>query len=468
MALFARNLRTPVYYLIGWLLALGLMALCLWLFQNPIMPSPWAVLTRLIELGRGPLWYDLWVTSARSVLAFGLALFLGITWAAVFAAGQAKTKLALPALLLLQAAPVIIWIVPLVLLLGSGHAAPVIASLLVVLPVIALEFRAAFEMTSRERREFWRYFAPDKLRRLRLRLRYEWQPHLAATAGIGSLLSFKAAAIAEWFAAQDGIGRRMQQAFLIIDMPTFLALALVFLTSALLLSSAVQCLIRTKPLAPVPENTTDTANIFPSAPPAQTALVFDSVSFAYSKEPILQNATFNLKSGEITLLTGISGSGKSTFMKLAAGIMTPTAGKIIRPASGVGLVFQSDFLFPRASVAENAGFFLANKHSAPVGAVLKAVGLEPQLIASELSGGMRRRLALARCLLKNSPVMILDEPFNGLDEEAIKDMIRLLQKAATSGRAVLIITHDIARIWQDGMRCCKLWQRELAVVEPTA
>lgn len=463
MALFARNLKAPVYFLTGWLLALGLVMLGLWLFKNPIMPSPWAVLSRLAELGCGPVWYDLWVTTVRSVLAFVLALALGIAWAAIFAAGQARTKLALPALLLLQAAPVIIWIVPLVLLLGSGHAAPVIASVLVVLPVIALEFRAAFEMTSRERREFWRYFAPDKLRRLGLRLRYEWQPHLAATAGIGSLLSFKAAAIAEWFAAQDGIGRRMQQAFLIIDMPSFLALALVFLVSALFMSSALQWLIRAKPATPLPEYTANSATYSPSSTAGDTRLVFEAVSFAYGNKTILRNVNFSLQAGEIALLTGISGSGKSTFMKIAVGLMQPNAGEITRPNSGVGLVFQSDFLFPRATVVENAGFFLSGADRTRVTAALKAVDLEPHLIASELSGGMRRRLALARCLLTEAPVMILDEPFNGLDEAAVKSMMHLLQQCAAAGRAILIITHETTRIMQSSMRCYRLVAGNLSV-----
>lgn len=424
----------------GWLGAIALLAATLALASNPILPKPATLLARIAELSQGPLWGDLTLTVLRSVAAFVIALCLGIAWAAVFPPRHARSLLAAPSLLLLQAAPVILWIVPLVLLLGTGNSAPIAASVFVVMPLIAFEFRAAFEMTSRERREFWRHYVPYYPRRVALRLYHEWRPHLASATGMGLLMSFKASVIAEWFAARDGIGRQLQQAFVVVDTASFLAYALAFLVAALALTALAQASVQHIGVV-----RTFFVNLQPSIAGRQQAdvLRLENIGHSFGRRRILQALDLHLRPGEIVILTGASGSGKSTLARIAAGLLKPQTGQVIAPLRGICYVFQSDVLFPRESVAENAGFHLPPGNTAEAARAIALVGLEADLFAGNLSGGMRRRLALARGLATPATFLLLDEPFAGLDAGAVRQLLQVIADAARGGRGILLITHNV-------------------------
>ncbi|MBE7437213.1 MAG: ATP-binding cassette domain-containing protein [Spirochaetales bacterium] len=431
----------PVLTLSGWLLALLWIAFCLYVLNSPIVPSPALVGEELIRLLGGPLWLDLFYTTMRSSLAFFLALVAGILWSATFASSQRKEALALPLLMLLQASPVLLWIVPLVLFLGSGHAAPIVAAWLVVLPLVALEFRAAFSLTTQERKDFWRHYAPDRRERLGKRLRYEWQPHLQTVTGLGLLLAFKASLIAEWFGAQNGLGRLMQQAFLTVQLSTFLALSASFLFTALGMSALARRALSGREKR-IPSHLPAPVISFPGK---KKILRLNHVSFSYGTQNILVNADLTLSSGEWLQLRGPSGCGKTTLLRLIAGLLKPRSGHMeyFDPGKKVAsFLFQSDFLFPSRNVFTNCSFFLPEADKGRALPLLEQVGLPPHLPAAELSGGMRRRLALARALLQNTPLLLLDEPFNGLDGPAVAQLIEILKERQRQGQCILLISHQ--------------------------
>jgi len=434
-----------LYTLAGWILTVLFIAFCLYLLHNPIVPAPLEVLLELFRLLQGPVWLDLFYTALRSTLAFALALATGILWSATFASNRRKEALAFPLLLLLQASPVLLWIVPLVLFLGSGHAAPIAAAWMVVLPLVALEFRSAFQVTTQERRDFWKHYLPDRRIRLRKRLRYEWQPHLQTVTGLGLLLAFKASLIAEWFGAQNGLGRLMQQSFLTVQLSTFLALSACFLCTALGLSVLARRALAPRE-GPLPGSQAAPAPLYPQ--PRQI-LRLQGVSFSYGSENLLHEVNLSLRSGEWLHLRGPSGCGKTTLLRLIAGLLRPQAGQMEYAAPAhdlVSMLFQSDFFFPQQSAFTNASFFLSEQEKGRALPIRDQVGLPAQLPAAELSGGMRRRLALARALLKNSPLLLLDEPFNGLDTPAIEQLIELLKERQKQGQCILLISHQTVKM----------------------
>ena len=189
---------------------------------------------------------------------------------------------------------------------------------------------------------------------------------------------------------------------------------------------------------------------------------FEQVSHTYNKVKSVHNISLTIQAGEVVTLLGPSGCGKTTLLRLAAGLETPSQGivrmdgnvisspQFLLPPEqrGIGLVFQSYALFPHLTVIDNVTFGLKKKTSE---AVRKALNLLAELdlehcadsYPHELSGGQQQRVALARALAPNPALILLDEPFSGLDSrlrERVRD--QMLHVLRERGTAALMVTHD--------------------------
>ena len=183
-------------------------------------------------------------------------------------------------------------------------------------------------------------------------------------------------------------------------------------------------------------------------------LMLDAATFAYPGSPPYV-FTLTAARGEITAVEGRSGSGKSTLLDLVAGFLTPSAGHISldgAPIDGlppekrpVSILFQSDTLFEHLTAAQNIA--LGVRGTVPVARIEAALaevglaGLGPRKAAT-LSGGQKQRVALARTLLRNKPVLLLDEPFSALDDDTraeVRDLVRIL--TARHDWITILVTH---------------------------
>ncbi|MCG0238046.1 MAG: ABC transporter ATP-binding protein, partial [Firmicutes bacterium] len=153
--------------------------------------------------------------------------------------------------------------------------------------------------------------------------------------------------------------------------------------------------------------------------------------------------------GEVVVLVGPDGAGKTTLARLAAGVLAPTAGRVVPdPRGRVGYLAARFSLYPDLTVWENLAFFgrlygMATRDVEAEGTrLLEWVGLLPfrDRLAGALSGGMRQKLALACALLHRPPVLVLDEPTTGVDPVARAEFWQLLREEARAGRAVLVTT----------------------------
>ncbi len=177
--------------------------------------------------------------------------------------------------------------------------------------------------------------------------------------------------------------------------------------------------------------------------------VFDQVSLAFTHgkdtKTVFDSLSVTLPSGQTTAVMGASGSGKTTMLRLLAGIISPDSGNVTRETDSISFMFQDTALLPWLTAAENVNLVLSDtKRTMPVAEQwLARVGLADECNAfpSTLSGGMRQRVALARALAVDADLLLLDEPFRGLDESLREQMLDLIQ-TARQGKTTVLVTHD--------------------------
>lgn len=144
------------------------------------------------------------------------------------------------------------------------------------------------------------------------------------------------------------------------------------------------------------------------------------VSFSYPGKPLFRDFSLSVGPGERVALMGPSGRGKTTLLRLMAGLEKPGSGTVSGiPAEGVSMVFQENRLIPGMTLLENLALAAPKKSREELLELLSALGLgaEGDSLPGALSGGMARRAAIARAAALGSPLVLLDEPFTGLDEE---------------------------------------------------
>ena len=169
---------------------------------------------------------------------------------------------------------------------------------------------------------------------------------------------------------------------------------------------------------------------------------------AYDGRAVLDGISHVFPEARTTCVLGPSGCGKTTLLRLIAGLELPDAGEILgRPDAreGIAMVFQEDRLPPQLTAAQCLSTVLPKSpdRDARIDAALEALGLggERAKPVREFSGGMRRRVALARALLFPSPLALLDEPFKGLDADTRAQALAFA-KPLLRGRTALLVTHD--------------------------
>jgi thiamine transport system ATP-binding protein len=197
----------------------------------------------------------------------------------------------------------------------------------------------------------------------------------------------------------------------------------------------------------------------PASGTTGAAIRLDRVTFSYGEASMAFDLA--VEAGSITAIMGPSGSGKTTFLNLVAGFETPKSGRILIGGSDVtcmppavrpvSMVFQENNLFAHLDVAANVGLgrspalrLTADDHTAVADALIRTgLGGKEHRRPRELSGGERQRVALARVLVRDRPVLLLDEPFASLGPALRQDMIDLIADLhAERGMTILFVTHQ--------------------------
>lgn len=169
-------------------------------------------------------------------------------------------------------------------------------------------------------------------------------------------------------------------------------------------------------------------------------VTLEHVSFAYGNVPILRDVSLRLPACSAVCFCAPSGGGKTTLLRLIAGLERPQSGTVQNRAARTAVVFQENRLFPWLTAAQNVA--LACPHADPL-PFLDAVGLAASRDAypTQLSGGMKRRVALARALAFGGDLLLLDEPFTGLDAD-LRDRCAAAIRRRFSDAGLVLVTHD--------------------------
>ena len=189
-------------------------------------------------------------------------------------------------------------------------------------------------------------------------------------------------------------------------------------------------------------------------------ITITNISKAYAATPVLEGCSFQVPDGAIYALAGRNGAGKSTLLKLAAGFLCPDIGEIRVQGKqtwenresiqkDIGTLIDVPVFYEHLSAVENLKLQQAyQKTDTDIGGILEKVGLSgiSEKPVSAFSTGMRQRLAIARALLHNPRVILLDEPLNGLDPLGAEELRSLFVSLAEEGKTLLISSHILSDI----------------------
>ena len=205
----------------------------------------------------------------------------------------------------------------------------------------------------------------------------------------------------------------------------------------------------------------------------ETFLSIESLSFGYTERLILKNINMRFRRGSVVALMGGSGCGKTTVLRVIGAQVRPQSGRVLLEGVDIhqldrdglyaarrkmGMLFQHGALFTDLNVYENVAFPMREHTNLPSAMIrdlvlmkLHAVGLRgaSRLMPSEISGGMARRVALARSIALDPPLLLYDEPFAGLDPISLGTIAHLIRNLNSAlGATTVLVTHDVAETFR--------------------
>jgi heme exporter protein A len=207
-------------------------------------------------------------------------------------------------------------------------------------------------------------------------------------------------------------------------------------------------------------------------PLAEPVLVARDVVRRFGYRPVLAGVSFELTPGEALMLVGPNGAGKTTLLRVLAGLLHAGGGTIERRGN-VGMVAHHSMLYDALTARENLRFFgrlHGGRAAGRVEEVLELMGLAT--VGNERVGafsrGMTQRLAIARALLSDPEILLLDEPLTGLDDASLGRVVAVLGELRARGRALLIASHQLAELMGVITAVGVLTRGRLQAIEPTA
>lgn len=449
-------------------IVLTITAICFWLFvwhflslkinSSIFLPSPEETYKALIRIGkRAGFWQTIFNTFSKIAKGFLLALIAGTFSAIISSFVKIIDVLVSPFMRLLKTVPVASFII-LALLWVKSDKLSVLISFVMVTPVVYINILQSFDNVDNNLLEMADIFDVGLLRRLR----FIYVPALVSgfmsACKIGLGFCFKAGIAAEIIGLPfQSIGSELYKSKLYLMTDELFAWTVVIVLMSVFfegvciyLLNKLSCIIEKTNISRKAENENKADKSHKKKGEYEklennNILMIKEITKSYGKQKVLENISFNLNESERICIYGKSGIGKTTLLRIIAGLEKADSGKITFMGK-VSMVFQEDRLLENTDVYTNLYCVLGSRFDkAEADMHLKEVGLEGagNKIVSELSGGMKRRVAIVRCMMKSSEIILLDEPFKGLDTILKDNIIRYVVKYL-NGRAVIMVTHDIS------------------------
>lgn len=447
-----------------------------WIDNTIFLPSPVKTMQSLQKLFASAEFYQsIGISLGNIAKGFLLGIFVGSALAALAAAFDfLETFFSIP-IRIIKATPVASFTI-LALFWMDSEDLSILISFFMVVPVIYANVFAGIRETDKELLEMAKVFEIGLWNKVRYLYFPSAVPYLFSSASVAIGLAWKSGVAAEVIGlAKNSIGNHLYQAKIYMEMPELFAWTMVTVVISILSEKLILFLIRgiekltlgeaeetvtyekemkteeeEKPVLTGKEN---------NAVFCETAaeLQIKDVSKAYGEKQVLNHVSLSLTCGVPFAVMGSSGIGKTTLLKIILGVEQPDDGEVLRGenAARSAVVFQENRLIESISVEKNLQM-VCRKHENEerTETVLKALGLYEcrKQKVSCLSGGMKRRVAIGRALIFDAPVLLMDEPFQGLDEGTKRRVMQMV-KNSMQGKCALLITHDAA---EAEFLCCKL------------
>lgn len=434
---------------------LGIWQLAAWWVDNALLFA--GPLATLGALGRSLVTMAFYQSVAGTVLSvltgFLGALLLGSLLAVFAYRSPLARRLFSPAMAFCKAVPVAAFSVILLIWLGAERLSAAI-SFLVALPIVYVNGYEGLCRTDRKLLEMAQVFAMSRLNRMLYLYRPALSPFVESILCTGLGMSIKAGVAAEVIGmVQHSVGGGMYEAKIYLDTAQLFAWTIVVIALNGAMEKGVLLLWK-RFLDWKPEKW---ATGRQRAETSGASLCLKRLAKAYDEKQVLSGLSKELTAGESYCLMAPSGSGKTTLLRLLAGLEKPDGGSIAYGqdrAGGISMVFQEDRLLEEETALRNVELTCPDREEAA--RCLKALLPEEELTkpVRVLSGGMRRRVCLARALAAPSALLLLDEPFTGLDEEN-RERAAAAVKEWKGVRTVVTATHEP----QDAVRLsAKIWR----------
>lgn len=436
-----------VFICLAWLVIWQLAAFAVG--SELLLPSPLQTLKALGQLVRETGFYiDAAWTVARCLIAMLLSFAVGIAaaWAA-YKHRTARDFLKLP-VSFFKSVPVMAVIIYVILLVSSNFVA-VIVCFIMCFPIVYTNVLGGLDAVSGELLDVAAVYGLTEAQKRRLIYIPSIRPNLNAALRLVCGLSWKAVIAAEVLSIPDfSLGYEMMNAKYYLETGRLFAYiaAIVFLSILFekLVMRAASCVEKNAAVRLKPHGEKKRQDLAPE-------IQLSGISKNYENKSVLSDVAITFESGTVTAVSGPSGRGKTTLAMIIAGLIEADAGKVVvRGDTDVKLsfLFQEDRLLPWLTVYDNMALGRTNDAGHELDAQIRRTAEALELtevlfsLPAELSGGMRHRVALGRTFLSNANLMILDEPFRGLDEELKERIVQRLWKETTKGKTVILISHN--------------------------
>ena len=439
---------------------------------NLLVASPLETVKTLFALVQMPeFWRAVGYSFAKIASGFFLALGAGVVCAVLASVSGVVRALLNPMLRLIKAVPVASFIILALFWLSSSKNLSVLISFLMVLPVIYTNVLQGIESTDRELLEMASVFRVSVGKRIRYIYIPAVMPYFVSACSVGLGFCFKSGIAAEIIGLPaNSIGERLYEAKLYLLTEELFAWTAVIVLGSVVFEKAVMLLVKAlaKGLAgsvkagnadvkddeEPRENDDEAVNEavqeiqgvltglvegLPVGPVPEGFGLF-GVTKNFAEKTVVKDFSLSVAPGETVALMGASGCGKCTVGKLILGILPADDGEIKRPVR-LSAVFQEDRLCMEFDAVTNIAMVTGDRKAAEEAlAEVGLTGIKGKPVAA-LSGGMKRRVAIVRALLSDGELLVLDEPFTGLDA-ANRQQVAAYVKEKLHGRSALLITHS--------------------------